>query len=72
MLEVLKFILNCIVKFLDMLFSIDIGNNMNLGLLMCVVFIFLPLVIVFINFLKFKFLDEFDDYYDSIKRGGKK
>lgn len=74
MFEVLKFILNCVIEFISMLFTIDIGSNMSLGLLMCVIFIFLPLVIALLNFLKYSFFDELDDRYDvkQYKRSDKK
>lgn len=53
MLEVLKFILKCFVQILNMLFEIDLGFA-SLGTLMCIIFIFLPLVLLFINILKYK------------------
>ena len=53
MLEVLKFILKCFTQILNMLFKIDLGFA-SLGTLMCIIFIFLPLVLLFINILKYK------------------
>lgn len=53
MLEVLKFILKCFAQILNMLFEIDLGFA-SLGTLMCIIFIFLPLVLLFINILKYK------------------
>lgn len=64
MLEVIKFILEKVIEFLKMLFSIDVGNNMSLGLFMCIIFIFLPLVLVVVNFLKTVLIDEIDEKYD--------
>ena len=64
MLEVLKFIINCIVQLCAMLFTIDIGFT-SLGTFMCIVFIFLPLFLVFVNFLKGSVLEELDDRYDE-------
>lgn len=52
MFECIKFIFKIMTDFLKMLFTIDIGNNMSLGMLMCVIFIFFPIVLSFINFLK--------------------
>lgn len=52
MFECIKFIFKIMTDFIKMLFTIDIGNNMSLGMLMCIVFIFLPTILVFINFLK--------------------
>ncbi len=68
MLDVLKFILDCVIDFLEMLFTIDVGNNMSLGLIMCVIFIFLPLVLVFLNFIKVQFINEIDEAYDTGRR----
>lgn len=70
MLEVLRFILKCVVDFISMLFTIDVGNGLSLGLLMCVIFIFLPLVLIISNFLKFVVINEIDEDYDLKKRKG--
>lgn len=51
MLEVFSFIFSLILEFLYMLFDIDIGFT-SLGILMCVVFIFLPIVLKLVDFLK--------------------
>lgn len=53
MLEVLKFILKCLAQILNMLFEIDLGFA-SLGTLMCIIFIFLPLVLLLVNILKYK------------------
>ena len=63
MLDVLKFIFKCILDFIKMLFTIDVGFT-NLGVLMCIVYIFLPVVLIIVNFLKVQLIDEFDDAYD--------
>lgn len=68
MLECLKFIFNIILEFLYMLFDIDIGFT-SLGTIMCVTFIFLPMVLTVINFLKGQFIEEFDERYDHNKGG---
>ena len=52
MLQVLRFLLKITADFLKMLFTIDVGDGMNLGLVLCIVFIFLPLVLSVVNFLK--------------------
>lgn len=65
MIEVLKFILKFVADFIKMLFTIDVGDGLSLGLVMCVVFIFLPLVLVVINFLKTTLVDEIDEVYDK-------
>lgn len=64
MIEVLKFILKFVADFIKMLFTIDVGNGLSLGLVMCVVFIFLPLVLVVISFLKVTLVDEIDEKHD--------
>lgn len=51
MLECITFILSMILKFLRMLFEIDIGIT-SLGMIMCVTFIFLPTMLLIIDFLK--------------------
>ena len=71
MLEVLRFILKCVVDFISMLFTIDVGNGLSLGLIMCVIFIFLPLVLIVSNFLKFVVVNEIDERYDSSSRENK-
>ena len=53
MLEVLKFIFRCIASFLSMLFEIDLGFT-NLGILLCIIVFFFPLVLGVINILKYK------------------
>ena len=65
MLEVLKFILKLVAEFISMLFSIDIGNGLSLGFFMCIVFIFFPLFLKFINFIKVTYFDERDESHDS-------
>lgn len=52
MFECIKFIFKIMTEFLKMLFTIDIGSGMSLGMLMCIIFIFFPIVLSFINFLK--------------------
>lgn len=64
MIEVLKFIFKCLTDYLKMLFTIDVGSGLSLGLVMCVVFIFLPLVLLVINFLKITLVDEIDEKHD--------
>lgn len=70
MLQVFKFILECCAEFIAMLFTIDIGDGLSLGLIMCVVFIFLPCVLIIVNFLKVIVIDEFDERYDTKKNFG--
>ena len=73
MLEVLRFIFSYIVQFISMLFTIDLGNNLNLGLLMCIVFIFLPMMLRIINFLKMYSTEVIADELNTPqKKGGKK
>lgn len=72
MLDVLKFILKSVADFVSMLFKVDIGEGLSLGLLMCVIFIFLPLFLTFVNFLKIVIVDEIDESYDLSNRNKKK
>lgn len=72
MIEVLRFILKCVADFISMLFTIDVGNGLSLGLVMCVIFIFLPLVLIIVNFLKIVVVDEIDEEYDLSNRNKKK
>lgn len=65
MLEVLSFILGTIISFMKMLFTIDLGDGLNLGLLMCIVFIFLPMMLRIINFLKQDAMEELNSAYDE-------
>lgn len=67
MIEVLKFIFKCTTDFLKMLFTIDVGSGLNLGVVMCVIFIFLPLVLTIINFFKVTVMEEYDEHYDLRK-----
>lgn len=64
MLECLSFIFSLVLQFLHMLFDIDIGFT-SLGTLMCVTFIFLPMVLTVVNFLRKVVIDEIDEKYDS-------
>lgn len=52
MFECIKFIFKIITDFIKMLFTIDIGNNISLGLFMCIIFIFLPTLLSLFNFFK--------------------
>lgn len=72
MLEVIKFLFEYTLKFLSMLFTIDVGNGITLGVMMCVVFIFLPIVLVVVNAIKTTMIDELDERYDNSKRMSRK
>ena len=72
MLEVIKFLFEYTLKFLSMLFTIDVGNGITLGVMMCVVFIFLPIVLVVVNAIKTTMIDELDERYDNSKRISRK
>ena len=64
MLEVIKFIFKTIADFINMLFTIDIGFT-NLGTMLCIIYIFLPLLLIIINFFKRQIFDELDDLHDT-------
>lgn len=51
MLECLKFIFKLVIQFLEMLFEVDVGFT-SLGTMMCITFIFLPIILSLVNFLK--------------------
>ena len=67
MLKVISFILNCVIDFAKMLFTIDIGDGLNLGLLMCIIFIFLPMIIRIVYFLRSDVVEEINANYESGK-----
>lgn len=69
MFDVLRFIFRCVIQFCEMLFTIDVGFS-NLGSVMCVVFIILPLMLVIVDFLKASSGDVSFALFSS--RGGKK
>ena len=71
MLEVLKFILNCVIQFISMLFRIDVGFT-NLGVVMCICYILFPMLLVIVNFLKSSVIEELDDRYDYERRMNRK
>lgn len=60
MLDCIRFILQQVANFLHMLFSIDIGNNMSLGLLFSIVFILLPVVFRVLTIIKHDVVGELD------------
>ena len=68
MLEVIKFLLNVTIEFISMLFTIDLGFT-NLGTLMCIIYIFLPVMLFIVNFIKIQVLDEFDALLNNITDG---
>ena len=67
MLEVLKFIFARVIEFIKMLFTIDVGFT-NLGTVMCIVYIFLPVILIIVNFFKKQLIEEIDDAYDIKRR----
>lgn len=64
MFECLKFIFGLVVDFIKMLFKIDVGFT-SLGTVMCITYIFLPMILTIVNFLKVKFIEELDERYDE-------
>lgn len=53
MLDVLLFIFKTIAKFINMLFTIDLGFT-SLGVFMCVITFVFPIILAIINMFKFK------------------
>ena len=64
MLEVLKFILKCVIQFVSMLFKIDVGFT-SLGVVMCICYILFPMLLFIVNFLKTSVLEELNERYDE-------
>lgn len=69
MFECIKFIFKIVTDFLKMLFTIDIGNNMTLGLFMSIIFIVLPMLLSLFTF--FKNSDDIE-LMEVFKKGKKK
>lgn len=67
MFQVLKFVLDSIISFMSMLFSINVDSNLSIGLLICICFIFLPMMLRVIRFIKQDALEELDDKYDEAR-----
>ena len=65
MLECLKFILKFVADFCAMLFTIDLGNGLSFGLLMCICFIVFPMVHRVVCFIKQDAIDELNAQYES-------
>lgn len=72
MFECIKFIFEIVVDFIKMLFSIDIGNNISLGLFMCILFIFFPTLLTIFNFFVNSDDLEFKEMLKKDKGSGKK
>lgn len=53
MLDIIKFIFQCIAQLISILFEIDLGFT-SLGIFMCIIFVLFPLILGVINILKFK------------------
>lgn len=53
MLDVIRFILRFVADFISMLFTIDLGFT-SLGVLLCIIVFFFPLVLFIINLVKYK------------------
>lgn len=70
MFECLKFIFSLILQFLYMLFDIDVGFT-SLGTIMCVTFIFLPMILLIVDFLKASTGDVSLALFTQRKKGGK-
>lgn len=60
MLQCLRFILEQIAKFCSMLFTIDIGDGLSLGLILCIMFILLPIIFKTLSIISHSVLSELD------------
>ena len=64
MLDVLKLIFKCMLMFINKLFTIDVGFT-NLGTVLCIVYILLPMLLVIVNFFRSNLVSELDERYDE-------
>lgn len=60
MLECLKFIFQQVANFCSMLFSINLDNGLSLGLIMCIIFILLPVSFRVLTIISHSVLNELD------------
>lgn len=65
MLSCIKFILKFVADLCSMLFNVMVDTNLSFGLLLCIVFIFLPIVHRVICFIKQDAIEELDDRYEE-------
>lgn len=67
MLETIKFLLQLASQLIAKLFTIDIGFT-SLGILLCIVYILLPIMLAIVNSLKHQIVSEIDDTYEIRRR----
>lgn len=65
MLSALKFIFKFVADFCAMLFTINVDKHLSFGLLMCIVFILLPIIHRVICFIRQDAIDELNDKYEE-------
>ena len=65
MWSILKFIFSSLISFIQMLFTIQVDDGLSLGLLFCICFILLPMMVRIINFIKQDAIEELDDRIDE-------
>lgn len=65
MLSILRFIFKFVADFCSMLFTIDVDNNLSIGLLLCIIFILLPIVHRVICFIRQDAIDELNSRYEE-------
>lgn len=63
MFSVISFILKCVAQLISLLFSINLGNGLSLGLLMCFCFILLPITHRVLCFIRQDAVDELNDSF---------
>lgn len=72
MLDILKFLFTYIIEFVKILFNVDIGFT-SLGVVFCIVYILLPIMIMIISFAKQEAITLVaKEYYDDEKKKGRK
>lgn len=67
MLDCLKFLLNLVIKFIAVLFNVNVGFT-SLGVVFCIVFILFPIMLAITHFIKTTFIQELDSNFNKNRR----
>lgn len=67
MLDTIKFLLQLTVQFTAKLFTINVGFT-SLGVLLCIIYILLPVMLAIINSLKHQIISDITDEYITNRR----
>lgn len=71
-MEVIKFIFNCVISVLNLLFSIEIPGFMSIGMFLAIVSIIVPLIIKLFGIVKEEGGQSIGRYYLEDKKINKK